>query len=949
MSNRWQFGRFGRQVRPSQDAPRSPSKPATTILKARAFDAEFYRAQLPTDIGDSDMAAIAHYSKRGYKRNVSPHPLIETEYLDQSEDADEGALLRRLRRRRDLLDPHPLIDLNKWADWYPDSREHRFGPLGHLLAKVQPETVLPVHAQWDIDGVTYREFRDHMLGVVTRLARQRRSAVNRITSDFNAAEHVDEIGTLRTIADSLAAPPEVTIVMPVYNRQDSVATAIESVQRQTWRHWKLIVVDDGSTDRSVAIVSALAAKDSRIEVVRSQHVGVSAARNQGLDKATADLVAFLDSDNEWRPDFLRTMVGALADRSRDGAYAVLQFVDEGQPRFRAFEGDFEAMFEGPFLDLNVLVCRREALLRVGRFDTSLARMVDYDLILGLFEAGNFDLIPIVGVDYDNHQRPDRISVRESVLWGDVIRRRHLRLTAARAPKASASAAGISVVIAASDSFDLTARAITEALASDEDGGQLPTEVCVICSGVPMTTTRMLQACFGLRTGVRIMTWHGKLATSLVIEAGLRATNADKLLFQGPATSVGATVRRALAEALDSQTAGDLRVGVVAPLVLARNGQMVDAGMSWLGSEPLPYPTLAGHPVEDFSMDARRTDVPAVSNSTFMVRRMDLLEFGGIDPLMGESLGIVDLCLRFRESGRTTVLLTDSFAQTDIETSHHEGRLGLRQQANEVRRQANEAARELAGAAEFRKRWSGRHPQPSADAWTRAGLEVLAISPVSMDLERTPLTPEMHRGRRGAPVAIRPAREVSAGPAVGMESLRWSIKIGARPGEIGNTWEDLPFAAELARSLRELGQDVVIDRRNAFVKQTDYLDDVSLLLRGPTQAPANPGRCQVLWVISHADSVTVDEVQGQDLVFATNTNWANNMSHASGQRVEPLVNATDPTEPLAASRARPSHDDQLSSVERMAVKTEMTEANDNAWRLLEAVLQWRTEHPFPASS
>jgi hypothetical protein len=95
--------------------------------------------------------------------------------------------------------------------------------------------------------------------------------------------------------------PLVSIVMPTYNRADTIPRAIASIQAQTYADWELVVVDDGSTDDTESRISGL---DRRLRILRQENQGVTAARNAGLSAVKGDLVAFLDSDDEWLPHHL---------------------------------------------------------------------------------------------------------------------------------------------------------------------------------------------------------------------------------------------------------------------------------------------------------------------------------------------------------------------------------------------------------------------------------------------------------------------------------------------------------------------------------------------------------------------------------------------------------------------------------------------------------------------
>jgi glycosyltransferase involved in cell wall biosynthesis len=95
--------------------------------------------------------------------------------------------------------------------------------------------------------------------------------------------------------------PRFSIVMPTYNRADTILRAIESVRAQGFSDWELIVVDDGSTDGTA---ERLAGLDPRLRVIRQENRGVTAARNAGLAAVTGQLIGFLDSDDEWLPHHL---------------------------------------------------------------------------------------------------------------------------------------------------------------------------------------------------------------------------------------------------------------------------------------------------------------------------------------------------------------------------------------------------------------------------------------------------------------------------------------------------------------------------------------------------------------------------------------------------------------------------------------------------------------------
>lgn len=96
----------------------------------------------------------------------------------------------------------------------------------------------------------------------------------------------------------------ISVVIPLYNKEKQIAYTLQSVLNQTFQDFEVVIVDDGSTDGSVAEVEKFC--DSRIRLIHQKNAGVAAARNRGIEEAKYDLIAFLDADDEWKPEYLAT-------------------------------------------------------------------------------------------------------------------------------------------------------------------------------------------------------------------------------------------------------------------------------------------------------------------------------------------------------------------------------------------------------------------------------------------------------------------------------------------------------------------------------------------------------------------------------------------------------------------------------------------------------------------
>lgn len=111
----------------------------------------------------------------------------------------------------------------------------------------------------------------------------------------------------------------ISVVIPLYNKEKSIAQTLECVLNQTYKDFEIVVVDDGSKDNGAAIVEQFA--DSRIHLVRQTNRGVSAARNRGIEEAQGEYVAFLDADDVWQADHLENLVNLIRQYPQCRAWA----------------------------------------------------------------------------------------------------------------------------------------------------------------------------------------------------------------------------------------------------------------------------------------------------------------------------------------------------------------------------------------------------------------------------------------------------------------------------------------------------------------------------------------------------------------------------------------------------------------------------------------------------
>ena len=177
--------------------------------------------------------------------------------------------------------------------------------------------------------------------------------------------------------------PAVAVVIPTYNRPRFLPEAIASVQRQSFQGWELIIVGDGTDDRTQEAVRPFLS-DPRIRFLRQDHAGNCVARNRGIAETTAPLVAYLDDDNLWYPDFLARAVDCMATNPEiDVLYGALvtyaHLLDRSCILWRPF--DREALLAGNFIDTNTIVHRRHLVARYGGWDPAIRNLSDWYLML----------------------------------------------------------------------------------------------------------------------------------------------------------------------------------------------------------------------------------------------------------------------------------------------------------------------------------------------------------------------------------------------------------------------------------------------------------------------------------------------------------------------------------------------------------------------------------------
>ena len=226
----------------------------------------------------------------------------------------------------------------------------------------------------------------------------------------------------------------VSIIVPTYNRSYCISRAIDSVRRQTHLNWEVVLVDDGSTDDTAALIDSRYGDDSRVRYLYQSNGGVSAARNMGIRESRGDYVAFLDSDDQWQPWKLETQLACFRFFPEVGmVWTNFEAVDAAgkvvnhrylRTMYDSYNhfSSFESLFDKSRALSDVVDSGREvetgARVYVGNIYTSMLRgnLVHTSTVMltraRIAEVKEFDeSLTLSGEDYDFHFRTCK--------WGDV--------------------------------------------------------------------------------------------------------------------------------------------------------------------------------------------------------------------------------------------------------------------------------------------------------------------------------------------------------------------------------------------------------------------------------------------------------------------------------------------------------------------------------------------------
>lgn len=208
-----------------------------------------------------------------------------------------------------------------------------------------------------------------------------------------------------------------SVVIPLYNKEKYIEQTLRSVLEQSYPFFEVVVVDDGSSDKSVSIVKSI--KDSRIRIISQKNGGVAAARNTGIEVSVEEYVAFIDADDYWAVTYLEEMVSLISSYPDSGMYACRYAeVIEGKQKSVAialnesFKSGYISYFKlfartyvSPICS-SAVVIPRKSFIKAGVFRVGLKVGEDIDLWLRLAQNGDVIYLNQELAFYNNDQPID---------------------------------------------------------------------------------------------------------------------------------------------------------------------------------------------------------------------------------------------------------------------------------------------------------------------------------------------------------------------------------------------------------------------------------------------------------------------------------------------------------------------------------------------------------------
>lgn len=204
--------------------------------------------------------------------------------------------------------------------------------------------------------------------------------------------------------------PKVSVNIPTFNNEKYISETIESVLKQTYNDYELIIIDDGSTDKTAEIIKKY--KDERIKYYFQKNKGIGAARNAAIEKSSGEYIAFLDHDDLWFPKKLEKQMFLFESKPELGlVFCGTIFFNDKEDLYNIYNKYkpprgmiFKELFHRYFLSLETVVIKKKVLDDIGLFCSHMMMVEEYDLFLRISYKYPIDYIDEPLAKYRIHEK-----------------------------------------------------------------------------------------------------------------------------------------------------------------------------------------------------------------------------------------------------------------------------------------------------------------------------------------------------------------------------------------------------------------------------------------------------------------------------------------------------------------------------------------------------------------
>lgn len=369
------------------------------IQKSNMFDERWYLSEYP-DIKCLNISPIKHYLNLGVLEGCDPSPYFNTNEYIENHDIDINPLVHYILYRNSNSDiPTDTYEKNELN--YPKFNNKNI--IYNELSRVKFEENDSI---MDFKDLIAKSYISPYIPSPFSFKHKR---------CFAFMDHLAKY--LRNKLENSNFNPMVSIILPVYNGISTIKNAIDSALNQTYKNIELIIIDDGSVDGTFELLTNL--ENENITILKNDiNKGVSNARNQGLRHAKGEYISYLDADNTWDPNYVKSMIGAFLElQDADALYSgQLLYEKYGEKpigmRFATFNKSL--LENNPYIDFNSLCHKREIFEKIGGFNEKLTCLEDWEYILKINNEFKIYSVPILLSKYYINNTPNRLSDNDDI-------------------------------------------------------------------------------------------------------------------------------------------------------------------------------------------------------------------------------------------------------------------------------------------------------------------------------------------------------------------------------------------------------------------------------------------------------------------------------------------------------------------------------------------------------